>query len=198
MTNPCPDLKAAMLGEASADERRQVEQHLKACAPCQEEWSRLEVTFAVLRSAPDEEMPRRIAFVSDKVFEPRWWQRLFRAPAIGFASAAMLSAAILTHAVYPRPVVPVAQAQPSPVSPAAVTQVEVESTVRDAVKQAVAEVEARHRKETAQLVSAVEKRYEERLAETRAMMEVSFEMLAKKMANVKRASYASAELEANR
>jgi hypothetical protein len=49
-------------------------------------------------------VPRRISFVSDPVFEPSWWQRfLSTGPKLGFASAAMLSMAILAHGVVTRP-----------------------------------------------------------------------------------------------
>ena len=42
-------------------------------------------------SLPDEEIPQRIAFVSDRVFEPSWWQTVWRSgPAMGFASAVLL------------------------------------------------------------------------------------------------------------
>ncbi|MEZ5401727.1 MAG: zf-HC2 domain-containing protein [Bryobacteraceae bacterium] len=188
----CPDVNAALLGEATAAERRAFEEHLPACPACQEEWARMESTLAVLRAAPEEEMPRRISFVSDKVFEPRWWQRLLgNGPALGFASAAMLSAAILTHAVYPRPVAP-AEMAAAPVVQAA--PVNLEATVRDAVKQAIAETDARHKKETAALLEAAEKRYDERLRETQAMVDASFEILARKVANVKRAAYARSDM----
>ena len=66
-----------------------------------EEAERLETTLAALHALPDEEIPRRIAFVSDKVFEPKWWQRF---PVWGLASAAMLSFAVLAHGVMVRPV----------------------------------------------------------------------------------------------
>lgn len=66
-----------------------------------EETERLETTLAALRSVPDEEIPQRIAFVSDKVFEPKWWQRF---PVWGLASAAMLSFAVLAHGMMMRPV----------------------------------------------------------------------------------------------
>jgi hypothetical protein len=47
----------------------------------------------MLASLEDEEIPRRIAFVSDRVFEPRWWQTMWRSgPVMGFASAALLAA----------------------------------------------------------------------------------------------------------
>ncbi len=87
----CPDLKAYLFGEEPG-----AAEHLKTCRSCQEEWARLQLTHAALRTLPEEEVPRRIAFVSDKVFEPRWWQRIPR-----FVTAtAMLSAAILFHALY--------------------------------------------------------------------------------------------------
>jgi hypothetical protein len=48
----------------------------------------------MMSTLPQEEVPRRIAFVSDKVFEPRWWQRMFSPT---FASACVIAAAILGH-----------------------------------------------------------------------------------------------------
>jgi len=62
--------------------------------------NRLRSTQAVLLSVPDEEIPQRIGFVSDRVYEPslmlRWWRAFWgSAPRLAFASAAMLSAAIL-------------------------------------------------------------------------------------------------------
>ena len=58
-------------------------------------------------------LPRRIAFVSDKVFEPKWWQVwLSSGPRMGFASAALLAGAIVFHgAMQPKPV-----AGPAPVA----------------------------------------------------------------------------------
>jgi anti-sigma factor RsiW len=92
------DLKAYFLGEPGAAGRGAVEEHLKACTACREELDRLRLTGAALASVPDEEMPHRIAFVSDKIFEPRGWARFWNsAPRLGFASAAMLSAAIIIH-----------------------------------------------------------------------------------------------------
>jgi hypothetical protein len=61
---------------------------------------RIQAAVAMLRALPDEEMPRRLAFVSDKVFEPKWWQRF---PVWGMASAAMIAASILAHGYVSRP-----------------------------------------------------------------------------------------------
>jgi hypothetical protein len=63
----------------------------------------LHLTQAALFSLRDEEIPQRIAFVSDPVFEPsgarRWWAAFWGSPArLGFAGAAMLSAALVFSA----------------------------------------------------------------------------------------------------
>ena len=70
------DLKDFFFGELGADDRRKVETHVAACAACREELDALALTGAALMTVRDEEPPRRIAFVSDKVFQPTWWQRL--------------------------------------------------------------------------------------------------------------------------
>ncbi len=92
------DLKGYLLGELSETERLLVEDHLGQCSDCREEQEKLRLTAAALGSLPEEEMPYRIAFVSDKIFEPRGWAWLWNsAPRLGFVSAAMLAAAILVH-----------------------------------------------------------------------------------------------------
>ncbi len=65
-----------------------------------EDRERLAYTLTALRSVADEEIPRKISFVSDRVFEPKWWQRF---PAWGFASASVLAAAIVAHGYLARP-----------------------------------------------------------------------------------------------
>src|SRR5205814_3061629 len=62
---------------------------------CREELAELRLTLDTLSTLREEEIPRRIAFVSDKVFEPRWWQRFFTP---GFAGACVIAVAILVHA----------------------------------------------------------------------------------------------------
>ncbi len=92
------DLKAYFLGETARAEKSSAEDHLRACQGCREELDRLKLTDAALRSLPEEEAPQRIAFVSDKVFEPRWFETIWRSgPAMGFASAVLLAGAILVH-----------------------------------------------------------------------------------------------------
>ena len=98
MTCSSVDLKAYMLGELPEKEKGAVAAHVRECATCGEEMERLSLTHLALVSLRDEEVPRRIAFVSDKVFEPRWWQRIWQSgPAMAFASAALVACAILAH-----------------------------------------------------------------------------------------------------
>ncbi len=112
------------------------------------------MTQAALLSVRDEEPPRRIAFVSDRVFEPRWWQVLWNSgPRLGFAAASLVAAAILVHA-FARPV-------PKPPAPAVDTAAveariggEVARRVDAAVEAAVARSEARQAKKAAELVEA--------------------------------------------
>jgi|SRR5581483_10624864 len=113
------DWKAYALRELDPDSARAAEAHLASCSHCREELATLRLTLDTLSALRDEEVPRRIAFVSDKVFEPRWWQRVF-SPA--FAGACLVAAAILVHGAM-RP-----------------GQAEVDA----AVSKAVAQVEARH------------------------------------------------------
>ena len=89
------DLRDYLFDELSAAERAEVEAHLSASPGAREELDRLRVTQQALLSVPDEEIPRRIGFVSDKVFEPsrarRWWLGFWNAaPQFAFGMAAVL------------------------------------------------------------------------------------------------------------
>jgi len=156
------DLKAYFLGELDPRQKAVIENHAGVCQTCREEMERLSVTQAALLTLPQEEAPRRIAFVSDKVFEPRWWQSIWRSgPAMGFASAALLAAAILVHAAT-RPAQVIAPA--STVDTARIErqiQQEVDQRLDAAVTKAVAGSEARQAAQTAQMLAAAEKRFQQ-------------------------------------
>ncbi len=162
-----PDWKSYALGELDSRSRQEAESHVAACADCQDELAELRVTLDAMATLREEELPRRIAFVSDKVFEPRWYQKLFLRPS--FAAAMVIAAAILVHA-FVRPVgVPATAAQvdtraiEARVS-AEVTarlQNEMATAVNAAVTKAVADTEKRDDQRTAVLLSAAEKRYAE-------------------------------------
>ena len=159
------DLRDYFLKELPEAGRRQVDQHLKGCRGCREELDRLHLTEAALLTLRDEEIPQRIAFVSDKVFEPsparRWWTALWSSgPRLGFASAGLLSAALIFSALMrPAPV-----SMPAPVQSASQTSSispqELDRRIADAVSKATAEIEARQAQKTAAIVAALEKRHE--------------------------------------
>ena len=160
------DLKDYFLKELPSPQRIQVEAHVTHCAACREDLDRLQLTEAALFSLRDEEIPQRIAFVSDKIFEPspvrRWLAAFWGSTArLGFASAALLSASIVFFAAT-RPA-------PAP-NPPAVTQTvaaevpgkaEIDRQIQQAVARAVADVEARQEKKTTQLVADLEHRSDE-------------------------------------
>lgn len=175
--NPNPDVHAYVLGELNEAGRKAVEQQLGADPEAAAEAARLEMVTRALRSLPDEEPPRRIAFVSDKVFEPNWWQRFWNsAPKLGFTAAAMLSAAILSHAMLTRP-------QPS-VTPVAAGPSSAE--IRAMVNSAVSEAKLQQRDESARLVAAALRDAERRFAKERdadrAAMEETLVVLRKQVA----------------
>lgn len=144
------DLNDYFLDELAGTQQRQVEAHVKTCPACREELDRLRVMGAALRSVVDEEIPQRIAFVSDKIFEPSPWRRRLAAfwnsgARLGFAGAAMLSAALVVFAFRPAPapVTIVRQVQaPAPASlaqntTATVSEAEIERRIQEAVDRAV-------------------------------------------------------------
>jgi anti-sigma factor RsiW len=193
MTCSSVDLKAYLLGELPEREKGLVAAHVRECASCGEEMERLNLTHLALVSLRDEEVPRRIAFVSDKVFEPRWWQRMWHSgPVMGFASAAVLACAILAHGlVGPARIV----APPVAVDSAAVerrvdAQVNqrVNAVVAKAVAQAVSEVETRQQQKTAALLADVQKKYEFDRRADRLALAANLEIFRKEQARMYMAS----------
>jgi anti-sigma factor RsiW len=95
MSNAPHDLRDYVLDELTPQQRAEVERYLATSVEAREEVERLKLTCQALQSLPDEEPPRRIAFVSDKVFEPsasrRLWQQLWQgAPRLAFGLSALL------------------------------------------------------------------------------------------------------------
>ena len=160
------DLRDYFFGELPEDDRRQVDLHSKSCVTCREELNRLRSTQTALLAVADEEIPQRIGFVSDRVYEPsrllRWWRGFWGStPRLGFASAAMLSVAIIVSAMHrPAVVIPPTQASVDVVK----LQADFSRQLNEAVQKAVAESDARHE----QLLAAAAKRFD---AERKADME---------------------------
>ena len=170
------DLKDYFLQELPSSQRVKLEAHVKTCLTCREELERLQLTGAALFSLRDEEIPQRIAFVSDQIFEPsplrRWFSGFWGSTArLGFASAAMLSASIFYFAATRPAPAPGAVASRSQavatVSAVTPSPQEVQRQIQQAVSQAVAEVEARQAEKNRQLAADFEHRNDETLRSVR-------------------------------
>jgi anti-sigma factor RsiW len=172
------DLKGYVLEETAAGERAAIEDHLRACATCREELDRLKLTRVALASLPDEEIPRRIAFISDRVFEPRWWQTMWRSgPVMGFASAIVVAAAIVVHGF----------AASAPVD-AAQMEKRVDAQVNARVVAAVSAAQARQSAEFARQLHETEARFERQRQDDLATVQQAAEYYEKQMARLEVAS----------
>jgi hypothetical protein len=97
---PPHDLRDYLFDELDEQQRAEVEHYLDASPEARDELERLRLTHAALVSVPDEEIPRRVAFVSDKVFEPSRAKRIWReiwagAPRLAFGTAAVVLAVLV-------------------------------------------------------------------------------------------------------
>ena len=136
------DLKDYFLKELASPQSLQVEDHIRHCPGCREELDRLRLTGAALFSLRDEEIPQRIAFVSDKIFEPspvrRWLSEFWGSSGrLGFASAAMLSAALVFFSLHRPAPAPVPAPAATHVVASGPTQEEIQVRIDDAVAKAV-------------------------------------------------------------
>lgn len=176
------DIREYVFGELEAAQAKAVESHARTCPMCAGELERFRATEMALLSLHDEEMPRRIAFVSDAVVEPRFWQAPWwsnSAPRLGFASAAMIAASILVHALYQPQAAP-----PSPAAPLAVRQevdpVVLQEHVRKAVAEALGGLEAEQQVRLAKAIKHVEERYAIARQEDLLNLEASFNLYSQK------------------
>jgi anti-sigma factor RsiW len=135
------DWKGYVLGELDKNARAQAEAHAATCESCREELAATRLTLDALSTLREEEVPRRIAFVSDKVFEPRWWQTIWNPT---FAAACVIAVAILIHGF-------VGFAHP------AADPVAVQAQVDRAVTKAVAETEDRQAQRFEEVLTILQK-----------------------------------------
>ncbi len=154
------DLRDYFFDALTPPERSAVRQHLSTCTACTAEMDALSLTTVALRALPGEELPRRIAFVSDKVFErsplARFWQSFWLSGArLGAAAAALLAVAIFVHAF--RTPAPVSRVETRTVVSAAATNAEIDARIQNAVAQAVSQSEARYDVKLERLASENEK-----------------------------------------
>jgi hypothetical protein len=185
MTCSSVDLKAYALGEHSGIPGEAA--HIESCESCREELERLRLTQTALLSLADEEIPQRIAFVSDKIFEPHWWQRIWRSgPAMGFASAALLALAIFVHA-FARPVTVVQSTGISATQVEQMVSAQVDRRVAVEVAKVTAESRAREAR-AAQTLDAAEQRFKLQRQSDIAMMQQTAQYWTNKMGQLMVAS----------
>jgi anti-sigma factor RsiW len=140
--------------ELAPNERKSMEQHLGQCVSCAAELDSIRLTTAALRVLPDVEVPRRIAFVSDKVFEKSWLAGLWNSAArLGFASACVLAAGLSFAAYHRQPEIRTV------VQTASVSQATIDAAVNKAVALAVDKAHAEDVRMTKTALDAVDARY---------------------------------------
>lgn len=160
------ELNDYALRELPEPERVRVEAHVRECGACRSELDRLLLTEAALFSLRDEEVPQRIAFVSDQVFEPspmrRWFGAFWGSAArLGFASAAILSAAILYSALT-RPTPRAVYVAPAPMAKSsAPSGPDVQQLIQTAVEKAVRESEKRQARKTEETLTRLARQTEQ-------------------------------------
>ena len=151
----CPDVKELLFDDLKDDpkhdpQRRAVMAHVSTCEACALELERLQATTAALVLVQDQEPLVRIRFVSDRVFEQPWWQRLLGRGALwanaGLAMLSCLAAALIWFQTAGSPAVLRAgqgTGQPVAMAPADVNKL-VDARVQQAVAEARAESDQRH------------------------------------------------------
>ncbi len=190
------DLRDYFFGELNATEAKVIESHVANCEGCRTELDRLDVTRVAMLELPPEEVPRRISFVSDKVFEPSLWQRFWQSgPKVGFASALLIFAGLLVNAL-PRQTAPVVQpltaTNYSSIINARVqekVQEEVAKRLPIAVAQAVSSVEQQDTVRLTSAVAVVEKKYKVQREEDMAAMQATLDVWQRKLSRMYLASY---------
>jgi anti-sigma factor RsiW len=158
--------------ELPAIDRPEMERHIGACPDCAAELDQLRLTTAALRILPDREIPQRIAFVSDKVFQPSPVTRFLRSAWAGLASAGLMAAALIftvVHQPAPRVRTIIQSASGTDVTQQVAKQIDeaVSRAVQQAhtqdaelTKAALAEAETRHQREHRVLMVEMEQSLE--------------------------------------
>lgn len=172
MIHPTEALRDYAFDEVPHSERAAIEQHVAACSECSLELDRLRVTTAALRALPDREIPQRIAFVSDRLFEPSLWRRFWGSGAqLGFASACVLAVAIVVSAWH------FAGARPAEVR----TIVQTASVPQEQIEAAVAKAVEQVRSEDMQMIQAGEQKRDAEYRNQMIAISENFTVLQKRL-----------------
>lgn len=177
-------LSAYLDGQVTAQERRQVEQHLATCAACARELETLRYTTRLLRAMPPVSVPRAFTLAEAEVGHAAARRRMTRLARTLQGAAALVAALLLA--------VLVGDILWQPGRFAAPQQVALEKTVRETiVVEAAPEAELEVREETAVTEKVVEV---EKPVEVQKAVAVTVE--AEKEAAVERAAPAALPAEA--
>jgi len=172
--------------ELTPAERQSMEQHFASCSGCAAELDRLRLTTAALRVLPDVEVPRRIAFVSDKVLEPKqgWWRAFWNSgPRLGFASACVLAGGLIFASAHRQPEVRTI------VQTASASQARIDAAVSKAVSEAVEKTHADDARLTQAALDAVDAKYEAKQQELLVNLQQSYEYMQKQTQRIVRSAY---------
>jgi hypothetical protein len=157
--------------ELPAGERREMEQHLSLCPECAADLDQLQATTAALLSLEDKEIPQRIAFVSDKVFEPSLMARFFRSSWAGFASAGVMAVALALTAWH----------KPAEVRTIVVARdADYSKKIDDAIAKAVRQVRDEDARTTKALLDAAELKHEREHSVLIATIRENIEVMEKR------------------
>ncbi len=164
--------------ELAHTERPAMERHIAACTSCDSELRALQLTTVALRSIPDREVPQRIAFVSDKIFEPSPVARFLRTffafgGQLGFASACLLAGAIIFSATRRPGEIPT-------VVTSASTQ-DVSRQIELAVQKAVSQIRDEDFRLAQTALAAAEIRHKEEHRNLLTSMQESMDVMQKRM-----------------
>jgi hypothetical protein len=165
--------------ELAASERRSMEHHISGCAHCAAELNELRLTTAALKILPDQEIPQRIAFVSDKVFTRSPAARFFggfwnSAARLGFASACVIAGALVVSA-YHRPATVVQTNQTADVSGVVAREVNI------AVGKALEQVRAEDARLTKAALDAAERKHGQEHQMLMVAMQENLDVLQKRL-----------------
>ncbi|HEY4087610.1 MAG TPA: zf-HC2 domain-containing protein [Bryobacteraceae bacterium] len=172
--------------ELAPAERKSMEQHFASCAGCAAELDRLRLTTAALRVLPDVEVPRRIAFVSDKVLEPKqkWWGAFWNSGArLGFAAACVLSAGLVFASAHRQPEIRTI------VQTGVASQAQIDAAVTKAVSEAVEKTHADDTRLTQTALDAVDAKYETKQRELMVALQQSYSFMQKQSQMTEKAAY---------
>jgi anti-sigma-K factor RskA len=130
MTHLTDKVAEFVFGELSASEMAEGQRHLAQCSDCRQQVENFQGTYAMLKTSPDAEPPRRILFEFEKRQTPGWiWRWL--AP---MATSAAVALAIVTLTPRPQPQIierVVKQEVPAATSPAAAQPVNYQKLIDD-------------------------------------------------------------------